>query len=219
MPARDDDTAPLRLPSGESVHAGAEGIDLVEFGFTAHRGAQAGQALLHTRQQGGAGVAESQGAGQPQEQRRAQLALQLVDVAPQRRLGEAPEPRRAREAAGLQHRVQALQKIPVERSRHTPMNTCSAFNGNSVEIRLTIQPTGNYSNTQYFIRYFQFDGQGTLHYYDEPPYLPNDLYPLRAKQFRLYYTSNSTVSQSFEVWISDNFGNEKQLSFEFNSSD
>ena len=91
-------------------------------------------------------------------------------------------------------------------------------NGNSVEIRLTIQPTGNYSNTQYFIRYFQFDGQGTLQYYDEPLYLPNDLYPLRAKQFRLYYTSGSTVSQSFDVWISDNFGNERQLSFEFNSS-
>ncbi len=38
MPAREDDSAPLRLPSGESVHAGAEGIDLIEFGFTAHRG-------------------------------------------------------------------------------------------------------------------------------------------------------------------------------------
>ena len=92
-------------------------------------------------------------------------------------------------------------------------------NGNTVEIRLTIQPTGNYNNTQYFIRYFQFDGQGTLRYYNEPPYQPNDLYGVPAGQFRLYYTSNSTVSQSFEVWISDNFGNEKQLSFEFNSSD
>ena len=92
-------------------------------------------------------------------------------------------------------------------------------NGNTVEIRLTIQSAGNYSNTQYFIRYFQFDGQGTLQYYDEPPYLPNDLYLLQAKQFRLYYTSSSTVSQSFEVWILDNFGNEKKLSFEFNSSD
>ena len=91
-------------------------------------------------------------------------------------------------------------------------------NGNTVEIRLTIQPTGNYNNTQYYLRYFQFDGQGTLQYYDALPYLPNDLYPLQAKQFRLYYTSNSTVSQSFDVWISDNFGNEKQLSFEFNSS-
>jgi hypothetical protein len=91
-------------------------------------------------------------------------------------------------------------------------------NGNTVEIRLTIQPTGNYSNTQYFIRYFQFDGQGTLKYYDAIPYLPNDLYQLPTKQFRLYYTSHSTVSQSFDVWISNNFGNEKQLSFEFNSS-
>lgn len=90
-------------------------------------------------------------------------------------------------------------------------------NGNTVEIRLTIQPTSNYRNAQYYLRYFQFDGQGTLQYYEEPPYLPNDLYPLQAKQFRLYYTSKSTVSQSFEVWILDNFGNEKQLSFEFNS--
>ncbi len=92
-------------------------------------------------------------------------------------------------------------------------------NGQTVEIRLTIQRTGNYNNTQYYLRYFQFDGQGTLQHYDEPPYLPNDLYSLPAEQFRLYYTSNSTVSQSFEVWISDSFGNEKQLSFDFNSSD
>lgn len=92
-------------------------------------------------------------------------------------------------------------------------------NGQKVEIRITIQRTGNYSNTQYYLRYFQFDGQGTLQYYDESPYLPNDLYSLPTEQFRLYYTSASTVSQSFEVWISDSFGNEKQLSFEFNSSD
>lgn len=92
-------------------------------------------------------------------------------------------------------------------------------NGQTVEIRITIQRSGNYSNTQYYLRYFQFDGQGTLQYYDEPPYLPNDLYSLPTEQFRLYYTSTSTVSQSFNVWISDSFGNEKQISFQFNSSD
>ena len=92
--------------------------------------------------------------------------------------------------------------------------------GQTLEIRITIQRSaGNYSNTQYFLRYFQFDGTGTLKYYDEPPFLPNDLYPLPTEQFRLYYTSTSVVSQSFEVWISDSFGNEKQLSFQFNSSD
>ena len=90
-------------------------------------------------------------------------------------------------------------------------------NGQTIEIRITIQRTGNYNNTQYYLRYFQFDGKGTLRYYDDAPYLPNDLYSLPAEQFRLYYTSNSIVSQSFDIWISDSFGNEKQLNFQFNS--
>ena len=92
-------------------------------------------------------------------------------------------------------------------------------NGQTVEIRMTIQRSGNYNNTQYFIRSFQFDGQGTLRYYNQPSYLPNDLYPLPAEQFRLYYTSTANVSQSFDVWISESFGNEKKLSFQFNSND
>jgi len=33
-------------------------------------------------------------------------------------------------------------------------------NGQTVEIRITIQRSGNYQNTQYYLRYFQFDGQG-----------------------------------------------------------
>jgi hypothetical protein len=92
-------------------------------------------------------------------------------------------------------------------------------NGETVEIRINIKQSGKYSGAKYFIRYFQFDGQGTLQYYNDPPYLPNDLYAIQERQFRLYYTSHSAVSQSFDVWISDNFGNEKKLSFEFNSSD
>lgn len=91
------------------------------------------------------------------------------------------------------------------------------INGQTVEIRMTIQRSGNYQNTQYYLRYFQFDGKGILRYSDESPYLPNDLYPLPKEQFRLYYTSTSTVSQSFDIWISDSFGNEKQISFQFNS--
>ena len=90
--------------------------------------------------------------------------------------------------------------------------------GQKVEIRFTILPTGNFKNRQYRLRYFQFDGEGILQYYDEPPYHPNDLYELPVEQFRLYYISKSSVSQSFDVWISDNFGNEKQVSFQFNTS-
>ncbi|QHC86631.1 conjugal transfer protein TraQ [Empedobacter brevis] len=109
------------------------------------------------------------------------------------------------------------QNFPFE-IKVMPIPTAIA-NGQTIEIRITIQRNGNYQNTQYYLRYFQFDGQGTLRYYHEPPYLPNDLYPLPTEQFRLYYTSASVVSQAFDVWISDSFGNEKQINFQFNNSD
>lgn len=38
LAARADDSAPLTLASGETVHAGHDGVDNVEFGFAAHRG-------------------------------------------------------------------------------------------------------------------------------------------------------------------------------------
>jgi DNA repair protein RecN (Recombination protein N) len=38
MPATADDPAALTLASGLQVHAGGDGVDLVEFGFAAHRG-------------------------------------------------------------------------------------------------------------------------------------------------------------------------------------
>lgn len=89
----------------------------------------------------------------------------------------------------------------------------------TVEIRVTIQPSGNFSDTQYYLRYFQFEGSGTLKYFAEAPYLPNDMYALSQKEFRLYYTSTSIVSQNFKIWIIDNFGNEKEIEFQFNNKD
>lgn len=38
LPARADDSAPITLPTGETVHAGHDGVDAVEFGFTPHSG-------------------------------------------------------------------------------------------------------------------------------------------------------------------------------------
>ncbi len=46
MAARDDDTAPLTLPTGEVVHAGNDGVDAVEFGFAARRGTRDASAVL-----------------------------------------------------------------------------------------------------------------------------------------------------------------------------
>lgn len=92
-------------------------------------------------------------------------------------------------------------------------------NGQTVEIRITLERSGNFNDAAYFIRYFQSDGQGSLQYYQDAPYRSNDLYPLPQTQFRLYYTSQSAVPQSFDIWVSDNFGNERQVSFRFNSND
>lgn len=88
--------------------------------------------------------------------------------------------------------------------------------GQVVQIRITVKPS-SYKDTKYFIRYFQFEGEGTLRYERSIPYRPNDQYPLKVKQFSLYYTSKSDQGQAFSVWISDNFGNEKQLDFEFSN--
>ena len=38
LAARADDSAPITLPGGVVVHAGHDGVDAVEFGFSAHRG-------------------------------------------------------------------------------------------------------------------------------------------------------------------------------------
>lgn len=113
--------------------------------------------------------------------------------------------------------LEVQQNFPFEVNLMPVPNEIS--HNEKVEIRIKLLKTGNYLYSKYYIRYFQFEGEGTLQYYDEPSYLPNDLYELPKDEFRLYYTSKSTVSQSFDVWISDNFGNEKKLSFQFNNKD
>lgn len=52
---------------------------------------------------------------------------------------------------------------------------------------------------------------------DGTVFKPNDRYPLTRDNFRLYYTSRSTERQSIDIYIEDNFGQMKQLSFDFNN--
>ncbi len=41
-------------------------------------------------------------------------------------------------------------------------------NGETIELRLEIKPEGNYTNTMYTIRYFQYEGNGSLKMVDGP---------------------------------------------------
>lgn len=88
----------------------------------------------------------------------------------------------------------------------------------TVEIRCELRSPYQYDENRYFIRYFQYEGKGSLRTsLQGEVLLVNDVYPLASKgAFRLYYTSVSEANQSLSVWISDSFGNEQKLDFEFN---
>ena len=92
-------------------------------------------------------------------------------------------------------------------------------NGETVELRMTIVPEGNYTNTLYTIRYFQYEGNGSLKLVDGPTLLNNDRVLLESKQFRLNYTAHSSESHELLITIEDNYGTRWEQTFEFNNND
>ena len=92
--------------------------------------------------------------------------------------------------------------------------------GQTVELRFEIKPEGNYANTLYTIRYFQYDGEGTLKLVDGPVLVNNDRVLLESKTFRLTYTARSSEAHKFLVVVQDNFNSTPwEQTFEFNSKD
>ena len=89
--------------------------------------------------------------------------------------------------------------------------------GQTVEIRCELKKTGDFANTLYTIRYFQFEGEGTLKMAGGITFLPNDRYPLDREVFRLYYTSRSDDQQAIDVYVEDNTGQVVKTSFTFQS--
>lgn len=92
-------------------------------------------------------------------------------------------------------------------------------NGETVELRMTIVPEGNYTNTLYTIRYFQYEGKGVLKLVDGPTLVNNDRVLLESKEFRLNYTAKSADSHELLITIEDNYGTKWEQTFEFNKSD
>lgn len=87
--------------------------------------------------------------------------------------------------------------------------------GETAEIRCELKRSGEFADALYTIRYFQFDGEGTLSLNNNLVLLPNDRYLLEDEQFRLYYTSECEESQNFVVVVEDNFGQSCELEFDF----
>lgn len=92
--------------------------------------------------------------------------------------------------------------------------------GQTVELRFEIKPEGNYANTLYTIRYFQYDGEGTLKLVDGPVLVNNDRVLLESKTFRLNYTAKSDEAHKFLVVVEDSFNTTPwEQTFEFNGKD
>jgi hypothetical protein len=89
--------------------------------------------------------------------------------------------------------------------------------GETAEIRCELKREGLYDGATYTIRVFQPAGKGSLQLDDGTVFKPNDRYSLDKEIFRLYYTSVSTDQQTIDVYVEDNFGQVKQLSFTFNN--
>ncbi|GHS99084.1 hypothetical protein FACS189421_08860 [Bacteroidia bacterium] len=89
--------------------------------------------------------------------------------------------------------------------------------GETVEMRLQIVKSGDYAETKFYIRYFQPDGKGELRLDDGRVLTPNDLFPLKKDEFRLYYTSQCTDQQNLDVYIEDSWGQVVQKSFSFSN--
>ena len=83
--------------------------------------------------------------------------------------------------------------------------------GGTAELRLEILPTQVYRENAYSLRYFSFEGKGSLRFEKGTPFIPNDSYPITHKVFRLYYTAHSIGSHAFTLWLTDSFGNEKKI--------
>ena len=92
--------------------------------------------------------------------------------------------------------------------------------GQTIELRFEIKPEGNYTNTLYTIRYFQYDGEGSLKLVDGPVLVNNDRVLLESKTFRLNYTAKSDEAHKFLVVVEDSFNTTPwKQTFEFNSKD
>lgn len=91
--------------------------------------------------------------------------------------------------------------------------------GETVEIRCELKKDGDYENTFYTIRFFQFEGTGTLKTENGIVFKPNDRYLLENEQFRLYYTSACEEAQNFIVVVEDNNDQSFEMEFDFNNSD
>lgn len=89
----------------------------------------------------------------------------------------------------------------------------------TAEIRCEVKSEGDFDGTVYTIRYFQYDGTGSLKLENGTVFKPNDRYLLEDAKFRLYYTSQCDEAQNLVVVVENNWGDWVEMEFDFNHAD
>jgi hypothetical protein len=75
---------------------------------------------------------------------------------------------------------------------------------------------GAYDSTKYYLRYFQYQGKGTLSDEQDRVFVPNDSYLLPKKEFRLYFMPKSGQSHQVELTFYDSFKHIHPVTLVFN---
>ncbi|WP_299664534.1 TraQ conjugal transfer family protein [uncultured Polaribacter sp.] len=111
-----------------------------------------------------------------------------------------------------------IQQAYTFKLTHLPIPSDVPENG-TVEIRCTLETAGNYKEAIYKIRFFQNEGKGRLFLENMHLSVPNDLYAIEHRNFRLYYKAESKQNHQFDVYVEDTFGQTEKVSFEFGAQE
>ena len=98
----------------------------------------------------------------------------------------------------------------------------------SVEMRLTLNRSGNFRDTRYYIGYIQMEGKGEVYDKNGTRLVNRELHELRAmpgldesdpcrQVFTLYYTATADKQSEVRFVVVDNFGTQRELEVAFDS--
>ncbi len=91
--------------------------------------------------------------------------------------------------------------------------------GQEVELRFTLEAERQSELSSYRLRYFQYEGAGSLHCFSpaNKAMKPNDYYAMPYGAFRLYYRSLSKERQNLELVFEDNHQQRQTIEINFNN--
>ena len=98
----------------------------------------------------------------------------------------------------------------------------------TVEIRLTLNRTGNYEEARYQIGYVQMEGNGEVYDKKNVPLVNREMQPLNSiaeldnsdpchQMFTLFYSNRSSKDAEIKFVVTDNFHQERELDVSFQS--